>query len=106
MTKVLNAAMVTAADELLSSLGITQQRSVAAPAMGSFAAGVFIGAAAALLLAPSSGEELISKITTRAKALRDAVMTSVTNGAGSEIDSMDKSNRSRSQPGKYAAVQG
>jgi hypothetical protein len=55
-------------DKLIGELGLQKQRSVVSylgPALGVFAAGLIVGGALALLLAPKSGRELRSEIQKR-----------------------------------------
>jgi len=100
-----NNTMLSALDEGLAAIGLARRTGVGAPAMASFAAGAILGGVAALLLAPSSGEELISKLGTRIQALRD---TAKRLGVGEITDNTkEKADRPRaSNHSKQASAQG
>ncbi len=105
MKHALHNTMLSAADELLASVGLARQRVIGAPAVGGFLSGAIVGAIAALLLAPTTGDELIAKLGTRVKTLRDTLSKSLASGDDAD-DSTDKSNRSRTKQREYASAQG
>lgn len=102
MNRTMNSAFFSMADEILSSFGLSRQRMLGP--FGSFAAGAIVGVVAGLLLAPSSGEELLTKVAERAKSLRDTMAKSL--NSGEEDTTGDKGNRTRGNQSKYAAAQG
>lgn len=105
MKHTMNHTMLSTLDDILASVGLARRSGIAAPAIGSFAAGAIFGAVAALLLAPSSGDELISTLGTRIQTLRDTVKR--LSAGERDGDSQDKGDRTR--PGnhsKHAAAQG
>lgn len=64
--RLLKTARAFGFPEFLSSIGLRRKSSPWAQ-FGMFSSGVLVGAAAGLMLAPSSGKELRSQIVTRAK---------------------------------------
>jgi hypothetical protein len=62
------------ADEIRRAIGLRSQPTftdVMGPALGMFAAGVLVGAAIALLLAPKAGEELRHELGDRMSEVRE-----------------------------------
>lgn len=75
MKELLNALMLRAADDCLGSMGLIRSRSVSqiGPALMCFGAGAIVGACAALLLTPYTGEELIAKVQENVRSARQRV---------------------------------
>lgn len=103
LKRSMNDSMMNAVDELLSLLGLTRRRSITGPALGSFAAGTVVGVAITMLLAPTAGEELITKLSGRVRALRNAAARSLSAAEGDEIDAAERARRTAYKTEKHAA---
>jgi hypothetical protein len=74
--EALRAVQVLHVNDILGVIGLQRRRSLverALPALVMAAAGAAVGAAAALLLAPSSGPELRHRISARADDVKERV---------------------------------
>lgn len=71
------------ADDVLGVLGLARKRTpfedALVPSLAIFAAGAFVGAAAALLLAPKAGPQLRRELTEGARDLSQRLTSSATN---------------------------
>jgi hypothetical protein len=79
-----NSLQNLSADDVLGVLGLSRKRSSyedIAPSLAIFAAGAFVGAAAALLLAPKAGPQLRRELTEGARDLSQRL----TNSASSVV---------------------
>jgi len=60
-------------DDILEALGLDSRSSWIGPAAAAFGAGLLVGAAAALILAPKSGAELRDDLANRMSRVKDRV---------------------------------
>ena len=60
-------------EDILDALGIERSGSWFGPAAAAFGIGLVVGAAAALLLAPKSGEELRQDLSQKMREMREQV---------------------------------
>jgi len=61
-------------DDILDALGIERAGNWFGPAAAAFGIGLVVGAAAALLLAPKSGQELREDLTSKMREMREKGM--------------------------------
>lgn len=92
-TDMLNQLRNLNKDDILSALGLEQQRSTTesvAPGLGFFVAGLIAGLGAGLLLAPRSGEETRNMLRDHADQAQDAVREKASQAEGSVREKADQ----------------
>lgn len=90
LKKFANSARDVEKDDLLRILGVEERRSggdVFFTSLGIFAAGVIVGAGAALLLAPKTGAELRSDLKSRIQSGIDQGVSGQLSGNGAQSGS-------------------
>ena len=102
----LNTLQNLSADDVLGVLGLQRRRSalddILVPSLAIFAAGAFVGAATALLLAPKPGPQLRRELTEGARDLSQRLTTS----AGNIVDGVREALPSFGDNDKTASVGG
>ena len=71
-TKLVHSVSELGADDLLAPLGLSRRRSHVAQDLAMLGAGMLVGGALALMLAPASGRETRQRLAKKADELSDA----------------------------------
>ena len=74
-TKLVRAVSALGVDDVLSPFGLARRRGHLAGDLALLGAGMFVGGALALVLAPASGRETRKRLSRRADELGDAAAT-------------------------------
>jgi hypothetical protein len=93
----LNSLQNFSADDILGALGLQQRRAVSdaiIPSVALFAAGALVGAAAAVLLTPKTGQQLRRELTDGARDLSQKLTSTAQEYTGAVRSSAQGSNAS------------
>jgi hypothetical protein len=93
----LNSLQNLSADDILGALGLQQRRAISdaiVPSVALFAAGALVGAAAAVLLTPKTGQQLRRELTEGARDLSQKITSTAQEYTGAARSSSQGSNAS------------
>jgi hypothetical protein len=93
----LNSLQNLSADDILGALGLQQRRGISdaiVPSVALFAAGALVGAAAAVLLTPKTGQQMRRELTDGARDLSQKITSTAQEYTGALRSSSQGSNAS------------